>query len=205
MAAADGGAQDQRAGVGGCGSLRRSGDAGGGRRWLGPRHLLRRVRHRFSRCRRHHERRRAGARHQHGGDAVGLRGCRRLRGQRRISARRRWWRSSCSPATRRCVRSRTTSTAVRSAPTRPKPSTACTSPANRKTSRRRAISSSKSSSSATIPFAISRRLSEGEELIELAATLVPTTANPEDLDAITRHLERHDSIDSATWTVSTES
>jgi putative Mg2+ transporter-C (MgtC) family protein len=48
-------------------------------------------------------------------------------------------------------------------------------------------------------------LSEGEELIELAATLVPTTANPEELDAITRHLERHDSIDSATWTVSTES
>jgi putative Mg2+ transporter-C (MgtC) family protein len=48
-------------------------------------------------------------------------------------------------------------------------------------------------------------LSEGEELIELAATLVPTTANPDELDAITRHLERHDSIDSATWTVSTES
>jgi putative Mg2+ transporter-C (MgtC) family protein len=48
-------------------------------------------------------------------------------------------------------------------------------------------------------------LSEGEELIELAATLVPTTANPEELDAIARHLERHDSIDSATWTVSTES
>ncbi|HUO91417.1 MAG TPA: MgtC/SapB family protein [Rhizomicrobium sp.] len=48
-------------------------------------------------------------------------------------------------------------------------------------------------------------LSEGEELIELAATLVPTTANPEDLDAVTRHLERHDAIDSATWTVSTES
>jgi putative Mg2+ transporter-C (MgtC) family protein len=48
-------------------------------------------------------------------------------------------------------------------------------------------------------------LSEGEELIELAATLVPTTANPEELDAITRHLERHDVIDSATWTVGTES
>jgi putative Mg2+ transporter-C (MgtC) family protein len=48
-------------------------------------------------------------------------------------------------------------------------------------------------------------LSEGEELIELAATLVPTTANPEELDAIARHLERHDVIDSATWTVSTES
>jgi putative Mg2+ transporter-C (MgtC) family protein len=48
-------------------------------------------------------------------------------------------------------------------------------------------------------------LSEGEELIELAATLVPTTANPDDLDAVARHLERHDTIESATWTVSTES
>jgi putative Mg2+ transporter-C (MgtC) family protein len=47
-------------------------------------------------------------------------------------------------------------------------------------------------------------LSETPELIELAATLVPTTANPEDLDAITRHLEKHDPIESATWTVSTE-
>jgi putative Mg2+ transporter-C (MgtC) family protein len=47
-------------------------------------------------------------------------------------------------------------------------------------------------------------LSEGAELIELAATLVPTTANPEDLDAVTRHLERHSIIESATWTVSTE-
>jgi len=47
-------------------------------------------------------------------------------------------------------------------------------------------------------------ISEGPELIELAATLVPTTANPDDLDAVTRHLERHDSIVSATWTVSTE-
>jgi putative Mg2+ transporter-C (MgtC) family protein len=48
-------------------------------------------------------------------------------------------------------------------------------------------------------------LSESPEQIELAATLVPTTANPEDLDAITRHLERHEGIESATWTVSTES
>lgn len=47
-------------------------------------------------------------------------------------------------------------------------------------------------------------LSETPELIELAATLVPTTANPDDLDAVTRHLERHDGIESATWTVSTE-
>jgi putative Mg2+ transporter-C (MgtC) family protein len=48
-------------------------------------------------------------------------------------------------------------------------------------------------------------LSETPELIELAATLVPNTANPDDLDAVTRHLERHEGIESATWTVSTES
>jgi putative Mg2+ transporter-C (MgtC) family protein len=46
-------------------------------------------------------------------------------------------------------------------------------------------------------------LSETEEWIELAATLVPTSADPQELDAITRHLERHDAIDSATWTVTT--
>ena len=39
----------------------------------------------------------------------------------------------------------------------------------------------------------------------LAATLVPNTANPDDLDAIARHLETHGHIESATWTVSTES
>ena len=48
-------------------------------------------------------------------------------------------------------------------------------------------------------------LSETPELIELAATLVPTTANPDDLDAITRVLELDAAIESATWTVSTES
>jgi putative Mg2+ transporter-C (MgtC) family protein len=47
-------------------------------------------------------------------------------------------------------------------------------------------------------------LSEGEEVVELAAVLVPTTANPQDLDAITGHLARHADIDSATWTVTTE-
>lgn len=48
-------------------------------------------------------------------------------------------------------------------------------------------------------------LSEGEDVVELAAVLVPTTANPADLDAITEHLaQRHDLI-SATWTVSTTS
>ena len=48
-------------------------------------------------------------------------------------------------------------------------------------------------------------LSEGDEVVELAAALVPTTARPEDLDAIVAHLDRHENIDSATWTVSTMS
>ena len=48
-------------------------------------------------------------------------------------------------------------------------------------------------------------LSKGDELIELAAILVPTTATHEDLDAITAHLGRHDNIESATWTVSATS
>ena len=48
-------------------------------------------------------------------------------------------------------------------------------------------------------------LSEGEEVVELAAVLVPTTANPQDLDAITQHLASHPEVESATWTVSTES
>ena len=46
-------------------------------------------------------------------------------------------------------------------------------------------------------------LSEGEDLVELAAALVPTTANAEDLDAITAHLSHHGVVSSATWTVST--
>jgi putative Mg2+ transporter-C (MgtC) family protein len=48
-------------------------------------------------------------------------------------------------------------------------------------------------------------LSEGEEVVELAAVLVPSSANPHDLDAITGHLAGHDIVESATWTVSTES
>jgi len=47
-------------------------------------------------------------------------------------------------------------------------------------------------------------LSEGEEVVELAAALVPSTANPQDLDAITAHLKSHAEIESATWTVSVE-
>ena len=48
-------------------------------------------------------------------------------------------------------------------------------------------------------------VSEGDEIVELAATLVPTTASAEDLDAITSHLEKHPEIEDATWTVSTTS
>jgi putative Mg2+ transporter-C (MgtC) family protein len=48
-------------------------------------------------------------------------------------------------------------------------------------------------------------VSEGDEIVELAATLVPTTAKAEDLDAITGHLEKHAEIQDATWTVSTTS
>ena len=48
-------------------------------------------------------------------------------------------------------------------------------------------------------------LSEGEDLVELAAVLLPHTAHAADLDAIAAHLARHAAIGSATWTVSTES
>ena len=48
-------------------------------------------------------------------------------------------------------------------------------------------------------------LSEGEDLVELAAVLLPHTAQAADLDAIAAHLARHTGISSATWTVSTES
>jgi putative Mg2+ transporter-C (MgtC) family protein len=48
-------------------------------------------------------------------------------------------------------------------------------------------------------------LSEGEEQVELAALLVPTTANPAELDAIVAALESKDGIESAASTVSTTS
>ena len=46
-------------------------------------------------------------------------------------------------------------------------------------------------------------LSDGDDIVELAAALVPTSAQPGDLDAIIEALCRHDGIASATWTVST--
>ena len=45
-------------------------------------------------------------------------------------------------------------------------------------------------------------LSEGEDLVELAAVLVSTTADPKELDLVVSHLERRPQVVSATWTVS---
>ena len=46
-------------------------------------------------------------------------------------------------------------------------------------------------------------LSESEDVVELAAQLVPTTANPAELDLVSDHLSRTSVVLSATWTVST--
>lgn len=46
-------------------------------------------------------------------------------------------------------------------------------------------------------------LSEGEDQIELAAVLVPTTAKPDELDAVVASLDRRGDIESCAWTVST--
>ena len=45
-------------------------------------------------------------------------------------------------------------------------------------------------------------ISDNEDVVELAAVLVPTTAAPADLDSIVVHLAGHTEIDSATWSVS---
>jgi len=46
-------------------------------------------------------------------------------------------------------------------------------------------------------------LSEGEDQIELAADLVPTTAEPAELDAVIARLKQSKVVKSATWTVAT--
>lgn len=46
-------------------------------------------------------------------------------------------------------------------------------------------------------------LSDTDELVELAAALVPTSADPVELDTVVAHLERSPAVASATWTVST--
>ncbi len=47
-------------------------------------------------------------------------------------------------------------------------------------------------------------LSEADQRVELAASLVPTTAKPADLDSVVTGLERSGKVRSATWTVSAE-
>jgi putative Mg2+ transporter-C (MgtC) family protein len=56
---------------------------------------------------------------------------------------------------------------------------------------------------ANYPIREIETLSEGEEQVELAALLVPTTANPIELDAVVAALELKSEIESAAWTVST--
>jgi putative Mg2+ transporter-C (MgtC) family protein len=46
-------------------------------------------------------------------------------------------------------------------------------------------------------------LSENDEMVELAAILVPTTADPNELDHVVVALERHAAVHSATWSVGT--
>jgi putative Mg2+ transporter-C (MgtC) family protein len=58
-------------------------------------------------------------------------------------------------------------------------------------------------SRANYPIREIETLSEGEEQIELAADLVPTTADPAELDAVVEELERNPLVQSATWTVAT--
>lgn len=48
-------------------------------------------------------------------------------------------------------------------------------------------------------------LSESADMVELAAALVPTSADAEELDTIIAHLSRSADVISATWTVSTTS
>jgi putative Mg2+ transporter-C (MgtC) family protein len=55
---------------------------------------------------------------------------------------------------------------------------------------------------ASYPIQDIETLSEGDEQVELAAILVPTTAQPDELDAVVVALDAADFIVSATWTVS---
>ena len=56
---------------------------------------------------------------------------------------------------------------------------------------------------ASYPVRDVETLSENEDLVELAATLLPTTAEAEDLDAVVASLEASPLVRSATWTVET--
>jgi putative Mg2+ transporter-C (MgtC) family protein len=46
-------------------------------------------------------------------------------------------------------------------------------------------------------------LSNSEDLVELAASLVPTSAESDELDVVVTHLQQNSAVVSATWTVST--
>ena len=56
---------------------------------------------------------------------------------------------------------------------------------------------------ANYPIREIEALSESEDQVELAATLVPTTANPTELDQVVTELEGSSLVRSATWTVGT--
>lgn len=56
---------------------------------------------------------------------------------------------------------------------------------------------------ASYPVREVETLSDSEDQVELAAVLVPTTADPAELDAVVTALERSDMIISATWTLGT--
>jgi putative Mg2+ transporter-C (MgtC) family protein len=58
---------------------------------------------------------------------------------------------------------------------------------------------------ANYPIREIETLSEGEDKVELAALLVPTTADPIELDAVVASLNAHQGIENAAWTVSTTS
>jgi putative Mg2+ transporter-C (MgtC) family protein len=58
---------------------------------------------------------------------------------------------------------------------------------------------------ANYPIREIETLSEGEDQVELAAAIVPTTADPEELDAVVKTLNGTRDIRSAAWTVSTTS
>ena len=44
-------------------------------------------------------------------------------------------------------------------------------------------------------------LSESDDYVQVAASIIPTTADPKELDVIVGHIERRSEVTSATWTV----
>ena len=51
------------------------------------------------------------------------------------------------------------------------------------------------------PVAVIETLSESDEMVELAAILMPTSADPRELDHVVVALERHAAVRNATWSV----